>query len=86
MPLEALWMSVVQAVSRRVWKSMIRASPDCNRQGSFFSSGIEDCGHTVENERDIEGFYDSPFPHKKNDLDGKPLTRVLKSCDRDADV
>jgi hypothetical protein len=50
LPLEAMWMSIVHAVTRNHVKFMICAAGDCKRQGSFFCSGSDDSRLTVETE------------------------------------
>lgn len=44
-------MSVVHTVTRNHVEVIIRAAADCEGQGSFFCSGVNDCRLIVENER-----------------------------------
>lgn len=61
---------------------MIHDVADCYEQGSF-------CLLTVDSllrVRVFEGFCGSPQPPKSNSQDRKLLKRVLKNCNKDAEV
>lgn len=62
-------------------KSMISAATDCEGQGSFVCSGVNDCRLTVENEKH-GGFCN----YSPSSLNRKTLKKTLKNYDRDAKV
>lgn len=85
LPLGAMRMSVLLAVTETTWKSMIHAATGCYGQGSFFCSDIDYCRFTAENERHWRLLWQCPCP-PPNSLNRKPLKRSLKHCGMDGEV
>lgn len=88
---EAMWMSMVCAVTRNPWMSVIHAPTDCEELRSYFRSGIDGCrltvGHRNKRERGTQNASaTTPLPPKSNSLDRKPLKKALKKCHKDAEV
>jgi len=89
LPPETMLRSVVWAAARGhvdvcpvLCQNMISAAVDWRGQGSFFCSGIDDRRITVKSQS-LEGFCEAS-PHKRDNLDRKPLKRTLKNCYRTA--